>query len=69
MDNTRFIVRSDMFGIYVFDSWYKISVRDGKMNVIRRPESKRDEIEEIVNEMNRLTADIPFDSGRLTNAA
>lgn len=64
-DNPRFIVRSDMFGIHVFDTWYRVSVRDGKGMVIIKPESKRDEVQEICDVMNERTAGIPFESGTL----
>lgn len=71
MDTTspRFVIRTDIFGIHVFDTWYKVAVRDGKENVIVRPESQRSEVQEICDEMNTRTADIPFDSGMLDQAA
>ena len=58
MNNTRFAVQSDIFGVHVRDLFSGQAVRDGKENVIRFPESKRDEIQEIADHMNTLTAGI-----------
>lgn len=62
-NNTRFVLRSDMFGVHVFDTWYMVSVRDGKGSVIVKPESQRAEVQEICDVMNERTEDIPFESG------
>jgi hypothetical protein len=68
-DASRFQIRTDIFGIYVLDNWYKSAVRDGKGNVVRRPEWQRPEIQEICDEMNARTAGIPFDSDNFEMAA
>jgi len=58
---TRFVVQSDLFGVYVRDTFSGHAVRDGKENVIRFPSDKRDEIQEIADQMNELTAGISFE--------
>jgi hypothetical protein len=57
----RFVVQSDLFGVYVRDTFSGHAVRDGKENVIRFPDSKRDEIQDIADHMNELTAGISFE--------
>ena len=57
----RFVVQSDLFGVYVRDTFSGQAVRDGKENVIRFPSDKRDEIQDIADQMNELTAGISFE--------
>lgn len=54
----RFKVQTDLFGIYVRDSFSGQAVRDGKENVMRFPVGQTDKVQAIADEMNKRTAGI-----------
>lgn len=54
----RFKVQTDLFGVYVRDSFSGQAVRDGKGNVMRFPAGQTSMVQAIADEMNERTAGI-----------